>query len=578
MSNTITFTGLASGMDTASWVEALVNIKKSTLNSLTTKQSKLSTQQSAVSSIQSSFNSLRTSLEKITDSKFGGTFDLFAKTKTSSTADSFVSASSSSGAATGSYELSVKQLATATVAMADASALALKEESLMSSISSDVAALADGKTLSFNIYAGGVKHNIEVGKDDKVSDVLDKINGIDGINASISGGKVSISSDDGVDVVIGSSTDSLNIAKDFALLKNENGNYESFHNLTIASSSDKIAEVLGETAQGSFTIGDAEFTIDENTTFDDLIAEINSSEDAGVTAAFDKTTGQLSFTAKTNGSFNINIEKGSSDFTDLLGFTSTNSETGVTALNSQELGSFAIFSIDGDTKISSSNAVTSDISGIKGVTFNLHKVSDEDNPTTTIKVSQDTSDLLSAVKDFIEKYNSTLDLVDKETASDGDLYGDTTLNSIRNSLRSASTAKDAGASVYNMLSQIGISTGAASSDISKLSDHLELDEKKFLEAFESNPDAVKNLLIGSDNNTGVLTKLENTVEQSLKSNGYFTTRNNSIDKQITNLKTSISNENLKIDAYQARLEKQFQNLESMVSSFQSSYNSVLSMI
>ena len=578
MSNTITFTGLASGMDTASWVEALVNIKKSTLNSLTTKQSKLSTQQSAVSSIQSSFNSLRTSLEKITDSKFGGTFDLFAKTKTSSTADSFVSASSSSGAATGSYELSVKQLATATVAMADASALALKEESLMSSISSDVAALADGKTLSFNIYAGGVKHNIEVGKDDKVSDVLDKINGIDGINASISGGKVSISSDDGVDVVIGSSTDSLNIAKDFALLKNENGNYESFHNLTIASSSDKIAEVLGETAQGSFTIGDAEFTIDENTTFDDLIAEINSSEDAGVTAAFDKTTGQLSFTAKTNGSFNINIEKGSSDFTDLLGFTSTNSETGVTALNSQELGSFAIFSIDGDTKISSSNAVTSDISGIKGVTFNLHKVSDEDNPTTTIKVSQDTSDLLSAVKDFIEKYNSTLDLVDKETASDGDLYGDTTLNSIRNSLRSASTAKDAGASVYNMLSQIGISTGAASSDISKLSDHLELDEKKFLEAFESNPDAVKNLLIGSDNNTGVLTKLENTVEQSLKSNGYFTTRNNSIDKQITNLKTSISNENLKIDAYQARLEKQFQNLESMVSSSQSSYNSVLSMI
>ena len=578
MSNTITFTGLASGMDTASWVEALVNIKKSTLNSLTTKQSKLSTQQSAVSSIQSSFNSLRTSLEKITDSKFGGTFDLFAKTKTSSTADSFVSASSSSGAATGSYELSVKQLATATVAMADASALALKEESLMSSISSDVAALADGKTLSFNIYAGGVKHNIEVGKDDKVSDVLDKINGIDGINASISGGKVSISSDDGVDVVIGSSTDSLNIAKDFALLKNENGNYESFHNLTIASSSDKIAEVLGETAQGSFTIGDAEFTIDENTTFDDLIAEINSSEDAGVTAAFDKTTGQLSFTAKTNGSFNINIEKGSSDFTDLLGFTSTNSETGVTALNSQELGSFAIFSIDGDTKISSSNAVTSDISGIKGVTFNLHKVSDEDNPTTTIKVSQDTSDLLSAVKDFIEKYNSTLDLVDKETASDGDLYGDTTLNSIRNSLRSASTAKDAGASVYNMLSQIGISTGAASSDISKLSDHLELDEKKFLEAFESNPDAVKNLLIGSDNNTGVLTKLENTVEQSLKSNGYFTTRNNSIDKQITNLKTSISNEKLKIDAYQARLEKQFQNLESMVSSSQSSYNSVLSMI
>jgi len=578
MSNTITFTGLASGMDTASWVEALVNIKKTSLNNLTAKQNKLSTQQSAVSSIQSSFNSLRTNIEKITDSKFGGSFDLFAKTKTSSSDEAFVSASSTYGAETGSYELSVKQLASSTVAMGDASALSLKADSLISSISSDVAALGDDETLSFNVYADGIKHSIEVGKNDKVSDVLDKISNIDGISASISDGKVSITSEEGVDIVIGSSTDSFNIAKDFALLKNVDGSYESFHNLSIASSSDKIADVLGESSKGTFTIGDAEFTIDENTTFDDIIAEINGKEESGVTVAFDKTTGQMSFTAKTNGSFNINIEKGTSDFTDLLGFTSTDSETGTTTLNSQELGSFAIFSIDGDTKISSSNSVTSDISGIKGVTFNLNKISDEDNPTTTIKVSQDTTDLLSAVKGFIEQYNSTLDLIDEKTSANGELYGDTTLNSLRSTLRSTSTAKDAGASVYTMLSQIGISTGAASSDISKLSEHLELDEKKFLNAFESNPDAVKNLLIGSSDNVGVLTKLENTVEQSLKSNGYFTTRNNSIDKQITTLKTSISNENLKIDAYQARLEKQFQNLESMVASFQSSYNSVLSMI
>lgn len=578
MSNTITFSGLASGMDTSSWVEALVNVKKTTLNNLTAKQEKLTSQQMAVSTVQSSFNTLRTKIEKITDSKFGGSFDLFSKTKTSSTDDKFVSAKSVSGAATGSYELSVKQLASSTVARSDMAALSLKGSSLMSSISDEVANLEDEETVSFSIYTDGVKQTVNVNKESTVDSVLADINNIAGVNASITDGKISISADEGVNLVLGSSTDSLNLAKDFALVADETGSYNSFHTLSIATSSDKISDVLGETALGTFTIGNAEFTIDEDTTFDDLISEINGNSDAGVKAEFDKTTAQISFTADIKGSFNINIEKGTSDFSDLLGFTSTDGESGTTSLNSQELGSFAIFSIDGETKIASSNSITSDISGVKGVTFNLNKVSDEDNPTTTIKVGQDTADLVAAIKEFVEKYNSTLDLIDEKTATDADLYGDTTLNSIRSSIRNTSTAKDAGASVYTMLSQIGISTGSATSDISKLSDHLEFDEKQFLSAFEENPEAVKDLLIGGSDNKGVLSKMEATIEQALDSKGYFTSRNNSIDRQITSLKTSISNENTKIDAYQARLEKQFQNLESMISSFQSSYNSVLSMI
>ena len=578
MSNTITFSGLASGMDTSSWVEALVNVKKTTLNSLTSKQNKYSTQQTALSSVQSSFNTLRTKIEKITDSKFGSSFDLFSKTKTSSTNEDFVTAKSLSGAATGSYELKVKQLASSTVASSNLSALAVNETTLMSAISEEVAALEEDGKVSFDIYTNGIKNTIELGKETRVEDVLADINNIEGVNASITDGKISISSEEGTNVVVGSSTDSLNISKAFALIPNEEGNYESFHTLSIAKTSDKIVDVLGETSKGTFTIGGAEFTIDDETTFESLISDINNNSDAGVTAAFDKTTSQITFTAITKGSFNINIEKGSSEFTDLLGFTATDPETDAKLLNSQELGSFAIFSINGETKISSSNSVTSDISGIDGVTFNLKKVSDEDNPSTTIKVSQDSDDLVAAVKDFIQQYNSTLDLIDKQTAADGDLHGESTLNSIRSSLRTTSTAKDAGTTVYTMLAQIGISTGAASSDVSKLSEHLELDEKKFLSAFEDDPEAVKSLLIGGADNQGVLSKMENKIEQSLDSKGYFTTKHNSLDKQITSLKKSISNENLKIDAYQARLEKQFQNLESVISSFQSSYNSVLSML
>ena len=103
MASTITFTGLASGMDTTAWVEELVKIKKAKkYDKLVAKQETVGNQQKAVSTVQSQFSSLRTSLEKITDSTLGGAFDLFAKTKTTSSSSDIVTATSTSGAIKGS--------------------------------------------------------------------------------------------------------------------------------------------------------------------------------------------------------------------------------------------------------------------------------------------------------------------------------------------------------------------------------------------------------------------------------------------------------------------------------------------
>ena len=567
--SSITFTGLASGMDTTAWVEELVKIKKAKrYDKLVAKQETLTAKQKAVSTVQSSFTSLRTSLEKITDSSLGGAFDLFSKTKATSSVDSIATATSSAGAAKASYTLSVKQLASATKASSSASALAINENTSMASLSDEVAKLADGETASFSVYVDGEKQSISVGKDDTVKSVLDKLNE-KGLTAELKDGKISISGDN---VVVGSNSDTLNITKAFSLLKNsETGAYESYETKTIATSKDKIADILGADAKGTFKIGGAEFTIDDDTTFDSLIKEINSkSDEAGVKAEFDSNNGQLVFTATTNGSFNITIEKGTSSFTDKMGFTNGSK------LNDQKLGSFAIFTINGETRMASSNTISSDVTGIENVTFNLKGVSTDEKTSTTIKVGTDSDDLVSAVKSWIEQYNKTLDLVDGQTASGATLSGESSLESLRRSVRTSASAKQSGAGEYSLLAQIGISTGKASTDLSKLTDHLELDEAKLIKALEEDPESVKALLVGGENNKGILTNMENIVDESLKSTGYFTTRNNSLDRENTNIKSSASAENTKVNAYQARLQAQFQAMENMISKMQSAYSSAMS--
>lgn len=578
MASTITFTGLASGMDTTAWVKELVKIKKANkYDKLVAKQETVGNQQKAVSTVQSQFSSLRTSLEKITDSTLGGAFDLFAKTKTTSSSSDIVTATSSSGAVKGSYKLSVKQLASATKALSDASALAVTGDTKLSTLSDDVKKLSDGETASFSVYVDGKKSEIELTKEDTIDTVLEKLNNIDGVNASLKDGKVSITGESSAKITLGSNSDTANLTKAFSLLKNsETGSYESFETLSIATSKDKVVDILGSDAKGTFKIGGQEFTIDDDTTFESLIKDINDkSSSSGVKAEFDGTNGQLVFTATTNGSFNINIEKGSSSFTDKMGYTQTNAD-GSVALKDQELGSFAIFTLDDETRMSSSNTISSDITGIEGVTFNLKGVSNDDNPTTTIGVSQDTDDLVSALKGWIEQYNKTLDMVDEQTASDGALSGESSLENLRRSIRSGASAKQSGAGEYSLLAQIGISTGEASTDLSKLTDHLELDESKLKEALEKDPEGVKALLVGGKNNTGILTNMETTVDNSLKSTGYFTTRNNSLDREKTNLTSSATAENTRIEAYQARLQAQFQAMENMISKMQSAYSSALS--
>ena len=593
----ITFSGLASGMDTSSWVKALVSIKQQSVTKLQKSKSTVETSSNVLSTIKSKVTTLRSSIEKFTDAKFGSSFDLFSKNKVTTSKDSVVTANVTADAAKQNFDVIVNKLATATKATSNLGSSAL--------INGDTkfADLAGGKakTGSLSLYVDGEKKEITIDEEDTVDDILNKIVDAGGttrtsgslsggtwnpptttnnVNATVQDGKIVISGNNGKEVVLGASSDESNFVKVMGLVKNsDTGAYESSSKISSVNTSSKIMEAFSGLKDGTFKIGNAEFTIDENTTIKGLISKINSSEDAGVSAYWDASQSELVLTSKTEGAFNINIEKGTSNFTDMFGFTET--KNGVTKLKDQQLGDYAELTINGTTLISSSNTVTSEISGIEGLTLTLNSVSKADESGTinpsTVKVEQDSDALLEAAKSFVTAYNEAISNIDDNTSYGDALYGDSALTSLRTNLRRTATASiDDG--TMKLLSDIGITTGKANNSTSTTGvNTLQIDEDKFKEALAKNPEAVKSLLVGDNKGTstsgGVMNKLEKIVEDSLDvSTGYFDAKSKSLSSKMKSLENSITSAQSRVDAYKARLEKQFSNMEQIISSIQSSYS------
>ena len=121
------------------------------------------------------------------------------------------------------------------------------------------------------------------------------------------------------------------------------------------------------------------------------ISQINSNDEANATAYWDSIEGNFVIKSRTTGSALINIEAGTSNFTDIMGFTNSewaaDGSLNVTRMNtaSQEVGNNAKFSINGTYYTSTSNNITSDVSRIKGLTINLKGLTDGSAITLTVE-------------------------------------------------------------------------------------------------------------------------------------------------------------------------------------------------
>ena len=576
----ISFSGLASGLDTSGWVDAMVSIKQQKVTAYNTELSAIKNKKSTLTATRTVFNNFRTAIEKFTDAKFGGTFDVFTKNSAKSSNEAVFTATANEKAARQNYDITVQQLATYTKAISKDSVSAVADDDTKLSQLGITAG-------SLTAYVNGAKTTIEIGKDDTFGDLKARLAEA-GVKTEVNeDGLLSFSSFDGTkEVSIGATTDGSNLVSLVGLEKQEDGTYLSTNSLFKASVASKLTDANSgfseQITAGTFKIGDATFTIDENTTLSGLISSINSNKDAQAYAYWDDATGKLSITSKKEGASYINIEAGTSNFTDVMQFTETERDADGNVVSSkmftdvQELGKNAIFTVNGTKMTSTSNTVTEDISRIEGVTLTLNKVSSEEDGVSKLTVEQDTTDLIEAVKSFVSAYNDVIAKIDEVTANGADLQRETNLTSFKNTIRTyANGSNTSNGGAFKLLADIGISTGKADGNniSADNTNTLVLDEAKLKEALAKDPESVRSLLAGEN---GVLSMMEDSVGQTLSaSTRFFDVKEKTLNSDIQKMETKIKKQTDSVAKYRAQLEKKFNAMEQMIAKMQQNYSSFL---
>ncbi len=589
----ISFSGLASGMDTSTWVEALVAAKESSMiTPLETQYKALNSKKTALSTVKTTYSSLLSATQKFTDSKFGVGMDLFAKNIVSSSNEKAISATVTNSTPRQNLSIEVLQLATNTKVTSKTPITdGINENTQLSTIAAGTV-----KEGSMSVYVGGKRFEINVTLDDTLGNIAEKIekaavdeNGNSLVDVSFEDGKFTITSTNGEQIRVGSNADTSTLANALSLTTLEDGRAQSSYtigaiNLSAPLTSvesgfyklDENGEKVPLITEGTFKIGSAEFAINEKTTMNELISKINSSTNAQTNISYDSIQNKMILKSNQEGSFNINIEGGTSNITDILGLT----ENGNIIPETQELGQNAKISINGSIIQSFSNTITSEVSGIAGLTLDIKEVSEEGKPLT-ISIGQDIDAVVTEVENLVKAINSLISTTDTATESGAHLQYDSSLNGFRNDVRSIGSASINTDSIYKTLASIGITTGEFGTSIEAETNQFQIDKEKLKEALQKDPDAVKVLLSGDEANgvDGIAKKLQETMDQALDiTSGFFKNREDTLSSQMNNINSQITTKTTFLENYQAQLEKKFQAMESQIAKLQNMQNQMSSIL
>jgi len=597
----ISFLGAGSGLPISNWIDALIADRQTSIDKLKSNRTSINTAMSTLNNVESLFRSLKLHVETFTDSNIVSAFDIFKRKSGSTSDDKKATISVSNNAVIQDITLKINQLATVSKATSvEAIGNVATGSTTIKQLVNDTNYFHEIKededpNQYFSIYVDNVQYKYAVAKDGSTTldDIINQINN-DFTNGEVVASvtadgrfRIDVDNTQVSDFKLGSTTDDSNFLNIVKLKKyaenpdnpvtSDNIDYvESDTPLNTLKYQGKLvgneAGLKTEVTTGTFTIGSEEFTITENTTLGDLIAQINNSEKAGVTASLDTRTNKLILTAKNPGELTINIKAGTSNFTDVMGLT----RDGKIIPNSQQLGKNAQVELNGVDIEAASNTLTSDITGITGVTINLLETTfdkeSNEHKEVSLKIKNDTTELTTAVNNFISKFNEIVDKISAETSSSGNLKGEYTLVTIKNTIRQMLTSPVSGLSNYNNFAAIGISTGKVGASVTDNTNHFQFDESKFLEALNKNPEEVRALLIGDESKgiTGIMQQLEEKLESWMDiENGYFAAREDSYESQISQLNNTITRRTEQLEAYREQLIKKYTAMDTKITQMQS---------
>ncbi|EPW0774205.1 flagellar filament capping protein FliD [Escherichia albertii] len=216
----------------------------------------------------------------------------------------------------------------------------------------------------------------------------------------------------------------------------------------------------------------------------------------------------------------------------------------------------------------SSNTISD---ALENITLNLNDVT---TGNQTLTITQDTAKAQSAIKDWVNAYNSLIDNFssltkytavdagsDSQSSGNGALPGDSTLRTIQTQLKSM-LSNTVSSSNYKTLAQMGITTDPSNGK-------LELDADKLTAALKKDASGVGALIVGDGKKTGITTTIGANLTSWLSTTGIIKAATDGVSKTLNKLTKDYNAASNRIDAQVARYKEQFTQLDVLMTSLNS---------
>jgi len=586
----------STSLNTSSSLEGLISqymaIERRPLVQLQTRRSAVYSKTQYFDSLKTKLQSLQNLAEELKDTESDSIFNTVTVTSSN---ESAITVSADDGAAEGTYNIRVRQLATST----QIKSTGQLNSAIATTSSSQVVAGLDELSVSNSFTEAGFDtepsgsisingQTFDLADYDTITDFMLAVNNDTTANVNIyydaNKDKFIIENDDhnAATLTLAETAGATGVGF-FTAVNIETGTFGEAPNKT-PSATGLQADVLlykanfdsalAETDTGSFKINGVTIDWDAGEdTLNEIIARINSS-DTNVTAFYDDSLDKVMITAKEAGSEDIQFEDVEGTFlSDTLKFAGVVQNTGNDA-------KFTINSTDSTDEITK----TSNTFEINGVSVTLNDVTVENDnytdPDTEAVVLTSTKNLdaiENKIQSFLNSYNTILSYIKQLTDVDISSYtrgvftGESVINSLRYDLIHLLTSQISTASSGDptSLSQIGITfdenLSIEISDPSQLEEYLTTD-----------PRAVSTIFNATD---GIATSVYELLEPYIETDGIIDDRTESIADHVETIDQSIDRMEDRLEIREEHYRTQLQTMQSLlyqVVQQQNLMNSILS--
>ena len=324
---------------------------------------------------------------------------------------------------------------------------------------------------------------------------------------------------------------------------------------------------------GTLTLTGADGTsaviaVDAVMTVKELVAAINSADDAPVTASLVQSAPgayQIVLTGRRTGAghaFTID-----SALTGGEGLTFSDADLNNVYDNVQDARD-AAFTVNGLAITSDSN-VASEV--VPGATLTLAR--EDPDKTVTVTVSRDTAAAKERVQKLVTAYNDLMSFVnDQRTAATGgkaNIARDPLVQSLRNSLRASLLGEYANSGEYSRLAAVGIGFDQAGK--------MTLDEKTFENAVTNKLNDVQSLFTGDDGVSGAFGEVGALIKNYTQSGGLVADVRQRLTTQMAALTTRIGSLEEQLERRRLTLQREFQAADEAMSQLNSQVASLSSL-